>query len=107
MSTRIRRFMVDCENMDIDYQDAGPWRSYEMTATGDTFEEMCEDATITEVDQDGGEIASYSISDASTKVVKRGEAMIMNCIEKWQRNQIEAARDYKTNQKIAEAKEGY
>jgi hypothetical protein len=60
----------------VDYQDAGPWRSYEMYANGVTREELFADAVITEVDQDGSELATYGILDASNEVADAAEKII-------------------------------
>lgn len=61
------KFNID-EDLGIMYQDSGPWRSYQLTASGNTFEELLEDATISEVDQDGGELNCYGLDDADTEV---------------------------------------
>lgn len=47
----------------IDFQDEGRWRSYELDAYGDTFEDLLDSAHISEVDQDGGVIDCYGIDD--------------------------------------------
>jgi hypothetical protein len=65
---RAKKHSFDCYDLDVDHQDAGPWRSYELTASGDTFEELAKDATISEIDQDGGELNSYAVGDARPEV---------------------------------------
>lgn len=47
-----------------EHRDAGPWRSYEISFYGDTLEECLEEATITEIDQDGGELDCYGYEHA-------------------------------------------
>jgi len=58
---------IDTE-LGIDYADCGPWRSYHLYAIGDTEREMREDASITEIDQDGGELNCYGLEDARLEV---------------------------------------
>lgn len=62
------KFEVECSDIGVDYQDSPPWRSYSLSASGDTFNDLVERATITETDQDGGELNSYGISKASDEV---------------------------------------
>lgn len=63
-------FNIDESDIGIEYQDAGPWRSYGLESSGETIEELFENATIYETDQDGGEIDSYSIDDAEVEVYR-------------------------------------
>ena len=69
------------EDLGIDYRDAGPWRSYELTAGGDTQAELIEDATISETDQDGGELDCYGFEDASNEVQEAVLKLIMETIQ--------------------------
>ena len=43
------------EDQELDYDNDGPFLSLRLDTYGDTFEEMVENATITAVDQDGGD----------------------------------------------------
>lgn len=52
----------------VDFADAGPWRSYELYTEGNSLVELLGNATVTEVDQDGGELNCYEIGDASNEV---------------------------------------
>ena len=63
------RFSIQYEDLGISFQDAGPWRSYELSARGNTLEEMLEDATISETDQDGGTIDCYGLNEYRTNGV--------------------------------------
>lgn len=51
--------MANCkyliEDHELDYDNDGPFLSLRLDTEGDTFEEMVENATITAVDQDGGD----------------------------------------------------
>lgn len=61
----------------VEYRDAGPWRSYELTAEGSTYLELLDDATIAEIDQDGGELAVYGLDDAPNEVIEAARAEIL------------------------------
>ena len=63
----IPTYSIDTE-IGIDFADAGPWRSYHLETSGDSFNEMVENATVSEVDQDGGTIDAYSLGDASSQI---------------------------------------
>ena len=58
----VNTYHID-ENLEIDFQDCGQWRSYHIYTQGDTLQELIEDATISEIDQDGGELDCYGIED--------------------------------------------
>lgn len=63
-------FNIDESDLGIDYQDSGQWRSYGIESSGETIEELFENATIYEIDQDGGEIDCYSMDDADVEISK-------------------------------------
>lgn len=63
-------FNVDESDLGIEYHGDGPWRSYGLETSGETIEELFENATIYETDQDGGEIECYSIDNAETLVYR-------------------------------------
>lgn len=56
------------EDLGIEWRDAGPFRSFNLSAQGETLSEMLEDATISEIDQDGGELDCYGLEDAPKDV---------------------------------------
>lgn len=65
-----RKYRVSIDtDLGIDWADSGPWRSFQLMASGDTREELLEDATIFYIDQDGGELGScgYEHSDNETQ----------------------------------------
>jgi len=45
------------------HEDSGQWRSYDLVAEGDTLEELLDSCTVFEMDQDGGDITSYTHCD--------------------------------------------
>ncbi len=55
-------------NLGVDWQDAGPWRSFHLDTHGETKEELLANATISEVDQDGGELHCYGTEDCCAEV---------------------------------------
>ena len=58
---------IDTE-LSTPYEDSRQWRSYHLTASGRDLLELVHDATISEVDQDGGDIMSYGLEDAPQDV---------------------------------------
>lgn len=69
------------EDLGIDYQDAGPWRSYELVTYGDDKEQLLANATIAEIDQDGGELDCYELCEAISDVAVAVEKLIDNELE--------------------------
>lgn len=63
------KFNIDT-TLDLMYQDEGPWRGYTLAAQGETLYELMENATISEIDQDGGELRCYGLFEASNTVFK-------------------------------------
>lgn len=56
--------------------DMGRFVSIELSASGNTPEELLETAHVYEVDQDGGSIRDYPLGACSAKMVKAGVAAI-------------------------------
>jgi len=63
-------------DLGIDYADCGAWRSYHLNTFGTTQEELRENATISEIDQDGGELNCYGLEEARNDVEKAVEGII-------------------------------
>jgi len=78
MSTKVK-FYFD-EDMGIFHQDCGPWRSYQLYFAGNNLQEILEDMTISEIDQDGGELNCYGIDDAENEVQKAAYQIIEDTI---------------------------
>lgn len=70
-------YQIDTD-IGIDFADAGPWRSYHLETTGDSFNEMVQNATVSEIDQDGGELDTYSIEQASSQIEMECLRMILD-----------------------------
>lgn len=64
------------EDLGVNYQDEGPWRSYQLTTHGSDLFDLLDNATIEEVDQDGGELNSYGINEASLEVYSAAQILI-------------------------------
>lgn len=64
-------------DLGIQYQDIPPWRSYEVSAEGNTLEELLDECYISEIDQDGGELNTYHFTNGSNEAIK----IIYNLIE--------------------------
>jgi hypothetical protein len=67
MLSYIPKFCIDT-TLDVQYRDIGPWRSYQLYTTGDSLDEMIKNATVSEIDQDGGDLDTYELNDCTTKV---------------------------------------
>lgn len=68
MTTKTKpKYQIDTD-LGIDYADCGPWRSYHLTTDGNTKAELIENATIAEVDQDGGELNDYGLKQCDREV---------------------------------------
>lgn len=59
---------ISFKDLGVEYQDEGPWRSYELNTNGTTIVSLELNATISEVDQDGGELRSYDLNEAPKAV---------------------------------------
>lgn len=62
--------MVIDKELNVVYQDAGPWRSYTLSAEGESLEELLDSAHIFEIDQDGGNLGDFSLSNAPNNLYK-------------------------------------
>lgn len=74
------KYSID-EDLGIDYRDCGPWRCYMFASDGNTLEDLLDNASIAEVDQDGGEINCYGLDDASQEARTRALALIEECFK--------------------------
>ncbi len=89
------------QDLGIEYQDCGPWRSYQLTADGSTFDELMGAAYIEEVDQDGGTLDHYpvrgcgnsKITLATYKLVYKILGLDWNVDQKIKDDQIEQMYD--------------
>ena len=59
---------ISIEDIGVDFADSGPWRSYALEASGNTLDELMNDAQIFETDQDGGSLNHYNLGDADNGV---------------------------------------
>lgn len=60
--------VVDVDDIGVEYRGPGPWKNYALYSQGRTLDELIEEAAITEVDQDGGELRTYGIDDCCGEV---------------------------------------
>ena len=76
-----KMFYLD-EELDVEYRDNGHWRSYHIDGQGTTMLELLADVTISEEDQDGGEIACYGLEDCeSLEVHDAAHAVILGHVK--------------------------
>jgi hypothetical protein len=73
----IPKYYIETE-IGIDFADAGPWRSYHLDACGDSFQELVDSATVSEIDQDGGELDCYELRQASSEIETAVLRLILN-----------------------------
>lgn len=66
----------------IDYQDAGPWRSYELETYGYDYAELLDNASISAIDQDGGELYTNSFDAVETEIQDAVERIIKQELER-------------------------
>lgn len=71
----IPKYSVDTD-LGIDWQDAGPWRSYQLTASGDNLSALLKDAYISEIDQDGGDLDNYSLKNCDGEVWEKSVKLL-------------------------------
>jgi len=71
-------------NLELDYADIGPWRNFEIHLYGSNLIEIIEDAHIAEIDQDGGELNVYHLSESSKSVLETAVKEMSNilCVTK-------------------------
>lgn len=62
-----KKFFIDGD-LETEFRDEGQWRSYSVYSDGYCLLDLIQNASITENDQDGGEIDTYGIDDAPLEV---------------------------------------
>lgn len=77
----ISKYGIDTD-VGISYQDEGPWRSYQLTASGDSLEELLADASISEIDQDGGDLDHYPLEDATNEIQDEATKLLEELVKK-------------------------
>lgn len=88
-----KRVVIENEELGVDWQDAGPWRSFELGAEGECLANLLDDAGVAAIDQDGGEMYLDKLYDCSGEIVEAAEVLIARAFL--------ASRGYKT---VREAK---
>ena len=73
---------IEINDIGIDYRDSGPWRYYSLITAGDTLSELMNNAVISEVDQDGGELNSYGLDNASNEIQDKVLELLTKEIER-------------------------
>lgn len=76
-----RLVTIDYLDLGIDYADSGPWRSYDLNTHGTNYDELLANATIAEIDQDGGDLACYGYDGCSNEVAIAVEEAIKAALE--------------------------
>lgn len=81
------RVVIQDEELGVNWQDAGLWRSFHLDTEGDSLALLIENASICAVDQDGGEMYTEGLYD-SNLCVESAEIIIARAFL--------ASRGYKT-----------
>lgn len=79
--TRSNIMITINQDLGLDYQDWGQWRSYELIAGGDSYEELLESASIVEINQEGKELACYGLNRAEPDVYREAVFLIQSRVE--------------------------
>lgn len=65
----LHRYYMPDSDLETEWRDAGPWRSYHVSeCAAETLKEFFEELTISEIDQDGGDLDVYGYADAPRAV---------------------------------------
>lgn len=75
------KYNISYCDLGVPFQDSGAFRSYELSASGDSLGELIEDATISEIDQDGGELNTYGYAECSTNVLSAVDYQISKLVQ--------------------------
>ncbi len=62
------KYNIDVQDLGVDFADDGAWRSYGMSTSGDSLQELLSEAVIYETGQDGGELNSYSLDNGNSQL---------------------------------------
>jgi len=62
-----KKITIDTD-LGIDYCGSGRFRPYGLSTYGNSYYELLNNVTVSEVDQDGGEIVSYGLEECSREV---------------------------------------
>lgn len=67
-------------DLGVDFADEGAWRSYDLSTHGSSLSELLENAAVSEIDQDGGELDTYELSDASNEIQDAADVLIAKAL---------------------------
>ena len=87
------KFLLDIDDLGVEYQDAGPWRDYSMQSEGDSKDDLLSNAQISEIDQDGGELRNYSLSSIGGELARAGEKAIEGYLEDYKNDHCSCTSD--------------
>ncbi len=76
------KYSIEDAEMQTEYCDAGPWRSYRLDTHGNSLHECLVNATITAVDQDGGELYTESLVACGDPLWSEAEKKINKAMDK-------------------------
>jgi hypothetical protein len=76
------KLYLEIDDLGVEYCDEGQWHSYALWASGKDVDEFLDSAFISEVDQDGGEITSYPVAEATNQVWTVASRALMNYLDR-------------------------
>lgn len=74
------KFSIDADTR-VEYCDEGQFRNFQLITEGDNVDQLLDNAQISEVDQDGGELDTYPLDDARSDVIRAANKIIMRVVE--------------------------
>lgn len=63
--------------LDVEFCDAGPWRSYRLYTSGRYVQDFIDNASIEEIDKHGGTLQTYELNKASDEVLQAAIKIIL------------------------------
>ena len=73
--------VIEDVELGVPYEDEGQWRSYHFSTEGRTLEQLEENGSISEIDQDGGEIRNYPMGEGTHQVYMAAMNAIRSHVE--------------------------
>lgn len=63
--------------LNVEFTDEGPWRSYRLYTSGRYIQDFIDNASIEEIDKDGGTLRTYELDKSSDEVLQAAIKIIL------------------------------